>query len=991
MRPEFAGLAFRDVESAEKRLDVVIGNEDRAAAENLAAALSEIHDPDKALLRLEHLFEIVRSQGLQRDLLGGAPRYARMLASIFSQSQFLTDIAFKNPEYLLWLWEETDLDRPRSRTERIGELQAQLAAHNSFEARCRSMRRYRRREILRIGVRDLFSHAPIPSITEDLSNLADAVLEAALASAAPEVSRRYGEPIGQSSSPATFAVLALGKLGGRELNFSSDIDLLFLYSEDGETRGGAMGQTSNGEYYQKLGERLIKALAEQTEEGHIFRVDMRLRPHGKTAPLAISLETAADYYGSFGRAWERQALIKTRAAAGDLELGNRFIEQTRPFVYPRYFDDETLEEVLDIKRQVEAQAGKRGQFDTDVKLGLGGIRDIEFTVQMLQLLYGGRIASLRHANTLDAIAALGDAGLLQPLEATALAHNYQFLRQVEHRLQIEGAQQVHVLPESLEALDEFAGRLGYPSGSSFMADYRDKTLENRRILTRFIEKEGAGTLWVTDLLNPNSDGAAGLERLAQLGFRDPQRARAELLDLLLGPEERPHQSNARQTFRSIAPRLLQALAESTDPGENLVRLSQILAKVRTSATLYGVLNENPELSDYLVTLVGNSQYLTQILIRDPGLFDTFGIPGALDRAPTREELQDELDGLRTAYDSEAAVYRLHDAETVRIGMRDLIGRSTVQEVGAALTLLAEVCIGHVLEQARRKTADRFGTTGAPFAVLGLGKLGGHELGYGSDLDLVFVYDNEAKTETGISSNEYSAAVASKTIKALKEPTRYGALYDVDARLRPDGARGMLTIGVSRLRDYYAHEAQAWERLALIKARAVAGDLAFAQKVETEARNLALARPLTRDEIGQIIAMRQKLADQASPLDLKKHTGGIIEIEFALRMLQMQHAADNPALRVTDVTRAVDALSHAEVLSREQARTLLDSYLFFRRVENRIRIMHGRSGSELPENPEERIGLAQRLGIEGDLADIVEKHKRRVSLVYQEVVTRLQRQ
>ena len=471
MRPEFERVHFRDLGAAERALSALFGADRKSLAENLAAALEESPDADLALVRLDRYLEASRTPKLNLDLMSAAPGYARLVVIILGQSHFLTDIVCRNPEYMMWLWEDVALEQTRSREELVRDARAIMDMFNSFDARCEALRRFRRREILRIAARDIVAHCPVASIADDLSNFADAACEAANRCAQLELEPRFGKPIAAGSNrEAGFVALGMGKLGARELNFSSDIDLVFLFDEDGESSGGTSGRLFISEYFHKVGELMIKVLAEQTEEGAIFRVDMRLRPHGRMGPLAVDIESAIRYYESEGQAWERQALIKARPVAGDLALGARFVERTRPFVFPKYFDDETLEDIQNGKRQMEAQIALRGETEIEVKLGRGGIRDIEFTVQMLQLLNGGRVPELRVAATLRAIGALGAQHLLKPLDAQALASNYVFLRQVEHRLQIEGSQQRHCLPSDPDERDAFARRLGYASGASFMID-----------------------------------------------------------------------------------------------------------------------------------------------------------------------------------------------------------------------------------------------------------------------------------------------------------------------------------------------------------------------------------------------------------------------------------------------------------------------------------------------------------------------------------------
>ena len=498
MREGFEDITFTDAKEADKRLASLLVEAPADSAKHVAQALRESAAPDKALVRLERFLDSGARSRTDLELMAASPRYAQLVITLLGESHYLTDIACRNPEFLAWLWQEGELERARTCEEITGLLWTQVSAFDAFESRCQSMRRFNRREILRIAARDIFAYVPLASLTEDLSNLADAMLEVAYRSAFEVLEARFGRPTmsradGAGTVDATFTVLALGKLGGRELNFSSDIDLLFLYSDEGQTTGGTSPQLTNAEFFQKLGEMIIHALSEQTSEGHIFRVDMRLRPHGRMGPLAVSLDSALKYYEGVGQAWERQALIKTRPAAGDLRLGGQFVELTRPFVFPRYFDDETLEDIRAVKELMEAQTTARGERDTEVKLGRGGIRDIEFTVQILQLLNGGRVEALRTTHTLEAIDALGRHALLRPLEATELASNYAFLRQVEHRLQIEGGQQRHALPKEPEALDELARRLGYQSGTAFLGTYRERAERTRAILDQFLGGEGFGS------------------------------------------------------------------------------------------------------------------------------------------------------------------------------------------------------------------------------------------------------------------------------------------------------------------------------------------------------------------------------------------------------------------------------------------------------------------------------------------------------------------
>ena len=994
MTDEFANVAFEDPRAAKRRLDTILTPEHPKLAAHLADALVRCAEPDVALLGFDRFLEAVAEPDEERQRMAAELQYARLVCTIFDQSQMLTDIVCRHPQYMQWLWEDADLENALPRERMIAEMHGWAAECPTAEQGGLAMRRFRQREILRIAVRDIYRGASVVSLTEDLSNLADAALETAIRITYPDLERRFGKPMWSDGAgtrqEAGFVVMGMGKLGGRELNFSSDIDLIFLFSADGETAGGP-ASIANIEFFQKLGERIIALVSRQTAEGFIFRIDMRLRPHGRMGPLATPLHNALDYYSRYAQCWERQAMIKARPVAGDLELGRHFIDETRPLVFPRYFDDETLESIHQIKLQTEAQTAGRMETDIEVKLGHGGIRDIEFTVQMLQMLNGGRMPELRTVNNLQAIDALGRRAHLRPFEAAALASNYAFLRKVEHRLQIEKGQQLHVLPSAPAELDRFARRLGYASGASFMGEFRDRTQETRQILEQFLAVEGAGELWTYDLLSMQSDGEIAKQHLARdYGFRDPDRARAELLLLCAGPEEQPYAFHVRTQFAEIVTPLLEALAATGDPDATLMRLEGVLSNIRAPGAIYEAMKSSASYCGYLVQLTSNSQYLSEIIMRDPGLFDVLAAGDALDTTVTRAGLEEQLANLSSAYDSEAAPYRLRDGETLRVGLRELFREAPLEDVGRELTQLAEVCLDYALQRAQQDTEKRYGKASGPFTVLAIGKFGGCEMGYGSDLDVLFVYDVDATIDSGMAASEYYAALASTAFNRLKEPTRYGSLYEIDSRLRPDGKKGTLVVSNRRLDQYYAEEAQPWEQLAWMKVRAVAGDPAFGERVAARAREIVFALPLTPEALDHIDDVRQRLVRASSRLNLKKGEGGIAEIEFAVRLLQIHHLNTNPALRRGDVMGALDLLDQMGAFASEEHDTLKAAYLLLRRIENRIRMWNGRSDSRLPENQDEREELGRRLGIEGDFDELVAIHRCGVHAVYLSVLDRIRK-
>lgn len=953
---------------------------------HLHAALDKSADPEHALVSLTRFFEATPDAASEITAVKNAPGYLDMLVELFSQGSLLSDTLCANPDWGIWLWQNASPDRPPTQETLLDTLTQAFAEHPGFDDRLRWMRRFTRKHMLRIAMREVFLHAPFESVAADISRLADLMIEAALRASAHELSERYS-PLVYDDDPnheITFCVLAMGKLGGCELNYSSDIDLTFLFSANGHTRDDSPRSATSEEYYRKLCELMIKALSSQTGEGHVFRVDTRLRPFGKSGPLACSLDNAVEYYSTFGRAWERQALIKARPCAGDLALGDTMLERLRPFVYPRYFDDATLEDIRNVKQQTEAVIATKTQTDREVKLGRGGIRDIEFTVQMLQMLHGGRWPDSRTTNTLEALRALGVRQRIRPFQAKTLERNYVFLRAIEHRLQIQGGRQTHILPESQAELDLLARRLGYASDTAFMNVYREHCQETREILEQFLATKGDGNLWVNELLAPESDCAAGLEKLRVIGFNAPERAREEILVMANGPADAPYTRETAQQFASIAPFLLSALGQTPDPDMALVRLSQILALLPVPATLYNLLRYQPRLSRYLIALISNSDYFSEMLVRDISLLDIIGAPGHIETPSDRDTLEQTLADLQNAVNPAPALYRLRDGEVLKVALRDLLLGISVASVGDELSQLAEVIIANSLRQARKETARRFGESASGFAVLSLGKFGGREMGYGSDLDLVFVYEDETGADITTSPIEYFSGIASQVLKQLKEPTRYGILYDVDARLRPDGSKGVLAIPAQRLRQYYLEEAYPWEKFALMKVRGVAGDKAFTTHIAGEARHIAFSTGLNRTALDDLETMRSKLSATAQRLDLKRREGGIAEIEFATRIMQLRHVKEHPDLERGGVFGALETLREKGLVAEEEYASLRDGYAFFRHLLNRARMMRGSSSSCITDTPETLKRLSLGLGLDEDLPGLVEAQAERVHRAYQRI-------
>lgn len=989
----------------------------------LEETLNESSNPARVIVALAKFLRNIPSP-LERQIqiYLKNPKYLRFFERLFSQSPFLTDTIIQHPEYVDEILFSPHLHRALNKEEWLSFLdwnfsnlisteevihylqKKNFLNHRNWDLRkiILNLRLLHKKALLRIVTRDIVEHHDVKSIAEDLSNLADAHLEISFRIGWVYLEQKYGTPIAyvngvESTTISRFVILGLGKLGGKELNFSSDIDLLFIFDNDGETTGGTRGQVTNREFFSMLGEHIIKFLSEHTEEGQIYRVDMRLRPYGKVGALAETLANSVEYYYQYGRAWERQALVKCRPCAGDIDLGNEFLEMMRPFVFPKFFDDKTLDDIHQTKLMVEKQVAEQGRSQYEVKLGRGGIRDIEFTVQILQLLNGGRKPELRITNTMDAIYALMKNNYLKPFDAETLIRNYRFLREVEHRLQIEYGTQKHTLPQDPEELDEFAHRLGYTSGESFLRVYKDKTQEVRSILEQFVAVKVSGNLWVYDLVSSQSDGKEGIEKLKEFGFQDTVKARGLFQKLANGPEDNPYPLHVRENFIEIVPQLCEEFKKTPSPEMSLEKFYSQVSQLRFPGVIYSFLRENRNLCHFFITLTTRAPALADIWIKDPSIIELFLQTELIGEKVSAEYLQFSLNQLKKSAFSESAHYRLKDAEWLRIALGDLLGALAIEDVCEQLTLLAEVILQDITEEALQEVEQKLGMCPYPFAVIGLGKIGGREMTFASDLDLVFIYDDEHPyTTSGETNNpqtslpEYFADVSSRIIKRLKEPTRFGSLYDIDTRLRPYGSKGLLAISVAQLKEYYEQEADIWEKMALMKARIIAQQKMGLSSIEPILKQLAFYFPVTEEDLQKSEYIRQKMVQQSPPHNLKKSEGGSAELEYIVRWLQRLKIKQFPELATSSVIHALDILKTVSPHDSAKWQFLKEAFRTYLKILNRYRLFTGIRSSTLSEQIIELLPqLVPEVNFTPTPMEYLNNLKKEVHQIYEETLDLVQ--
>ncbi len=977
----------------------------------LARLLPRCPDPDMALNNLERFLAGAGAAEQLPALLDGRARTLETLLQLFSTSQFFSDLLVANPDYLDML--RIPLRSSPSRAEMLAHLQEEIDAAADDAAVLRAMRRFRQRQVLRIGTNDIIRDRPLEEVTRDISRVADTALEVALAVACRNITRRFGTPQTAGGEPARCVVLAFGKLGGKELNYSSDIDLVFLYDDEGETVGRGITHISNDDYFARVVSEVVRLLSTHTDRGQAYRVDLRLRPEGHRGPLARSLASTLSYYDTMGRTWERQALIKVRPVAGDMRLGEEFLRAIEPFIYRRYLSVAEINEIKALKRKIEHRSGPGGESDTEVKTGHGGIRDVEFTIQFLQLLNGGDLPDVRQRNTLKALAALERVGCLTDAEYRILGDTYRFLRKVEHRLQLMFDLQTHRLPDKPDELRKLALRMGYSAGhagragaagapdaagdgvptagplAAFLRDYREKTTLNRQILEHllhqtFTGQEGQPEPEADLILDPSPEPDRLEAILGKYHFRDVSGAYQNLLQL--ATESVPFLSTrrCRHFLANIAPRLLQALAETPDPDQALVNLEKVTASLGGKGILWELFSLNrPSLMLY-VELCAYSPFLSEILINNPGMIDELLDSLVLNQPRTADELRAELTELcKGADDLEPILHSFQDKELLRIGVRDILGKDTTIETTRALSDLAETILRQIASVQYAPLVRRLGLptltdgprAGQPsrYALLGLGKLGGREMSYHSDLDLILVYEGDGRTLPPPGSSRFDtfeltdnfhffSELARQIIRTASQMGPRGRLYQVDMRLRPTGKSGSLVIPLGEFERYYDEGgAQLWERQALTRARVVFGDTAFGAEVMRAVERDIYGLPWRPELADEILAMRSRVEASGSKRDLKRGFGGIVDIEFLAQLYRLKYGRDYPAIREPNTWRALDALRDAGLLTAQEHAVLRSCYDFMRLVENRLRIYHNRSLDELPDRPEELEKLAHRVG------------------------------
>jgi glutamate-ammonia-ligase adenylyltransferase len=942
-----------------------------APVADVAAGLAAAADPDAALDRLVRLL----AAGDRPPRPGGVAPLLQLLGGSAALSAAL---AAEGPA-----WPDVLADALASGPRDVAAHAATLAAAGAGGPLARAdvqrvLRRHRRHELLRIGGRDLLGLATVDETVRELSALAEAAIDAAVRATRARLEAEWG------AVDAGFVVLGMGKLGGGELNYSSDVDLVYVYERDGELPGGR----TLAQLFCRLAEEVTRALGERTEDGVVFRVDLRLRPGGGEGPVAVSLPAALSYYETWGQTWERAVWLKARAVGGTRALGDAVLAELAPFVYRRYLDFGTIEDLKAMKRRVDASLGGADVAARDVKLGRGGIREAEFFVQAQQLVHGGKDARVHARGTLAGLAALARAGYVEPRLADGLAAAYRFLRDVEHKIQIDEERQTHRVPADPDGLRALARRLGF-RGDDAAARFEAERARHGAVVRAAFEalfhaaeeSRRRGTTPELTALVEHADRADETRaRLARLGFRDADAAYRDLRLLRDGPPHAPASPRRRQALAALAPALLVEIAGSPAPERALRHLAMFVSTVGARTSYLHLLLENPGVMRLLVRLFATSEFLSAFFLRHPELLDSLVRADLVRIVRAPEDVEAEVDArLAVAVDLETeldTLRRFRHEEVLRVGVHDIEGTLAPDEVGRQLAQVAEACLRAALRIARREVVRRAGLPADPptdgLAILALGSLGSGEPTYASDLDLIFIYEpgDPAWWEGRAVAHEVFTRIAQRTMSALQTPTREGIAYRIDTRLRPSGNQGPLVSSLDAFAAYHATSAQLWERQALIRARGVAGPPALRARLDDVVARFVYGRGLDAAEVAEIARMRERIARERGgaggvAANVKTAPGGLVDVEFLVQMLQLRHGRDRPEIRERSTRRAIPALARAGLLSTEEARTLGEGWAFLTAIESRLRLERDQPVEAAEDDPEALAGLARRLGYTGD--------------------------
>jgi len=921
------------------------------------ASLKHLPDPERAFNNIATFLSV------NPDYAGQILGDLEAVSMLYCHSQFLANYSIYNPTVLFHAL--ANLNASCEVSELRMELQALLDACVSLTEGMKIVRDFKKQKLLLITLRDVLSHVDFEQTLFALSNLADAILHESLVLSEAFISQRYGRPEENS-----FAVIGLGKLGAQELNYSSDIDIIFVYKKESDTcgistvHGGIINRVSAFEYYTKLAEEITRFLASNTKDGFVYRVDLRLRPQGQRGSLVLSLRSYEEYYESWGQLWERAALLRARPLAGDLPLGNELLKTVQPFIYRKYLDFDAINEIKRMKSQVEQL--KSGTLSNDIKRGYGGIREIEFFIQIFQLIYGGQEPMLREKRTLRALHRLLQKGLIGYEDAHQLSGNYLFLRVLEHRLQQLNDLQTHTLPSGDRELEILGRKMGFRDSGAFLSEISKRRRQVRTIYDSLFQSSAmpqAKCLREDSAVNPLSSVYWDMdspiehlltEELSKTGIKDFHKAMhclAKVRNTIFSFQT----IRGRRLLEDIIPRFVNEALHGVNPDLALLHLADFSTILATRESYLEAIAQRQAFISGLNFVFSHSEYLSRILMSSPHYIESL-VEDQL-REKTLATLKTELRTLTEEYGQSAATRLLKKLKEIKFGILFLNKKIDVVDLMRLLSRVAETILSSLMPN------------DSPVAIIAFGKLGGREIIFNSDLDLIFITPSEPTAD--------DTKTAERLLKVSMSYTKDGITYQIDARLRPEGSKGPLVNSIAGLKEYYEKSAHLWELQALLKARPVFADVKT-KNVFMSLRQEILTKRGREMTVADIRKMREKIQRELSKdrdslsvahhpsfnarYDIKLGTGGLEELEFAIQYLQLKHCHLHPHLLVQGTVHAIRRLKTAAILKDADADSLHKIYLFYRSIETMLRL---RNESLLRENTDMLQSLANFIEIDAE--------------------------
>ena len=916
--------------------------------------------------------------------------FSQQLARAWGCSDFAADQAVRDPESFRQLVESGDLNKSYSQDSMLQAMSRRIEAisdANDEQELNRQLRLFRRREMQRIIWRDLNRLADLTETTRDVTLLAEACIQVALDYLHPIVVENFGRPLDSRGNEQKLLVIAMGKMGGGELNLSSDIDLIFAYPEAGQTEGSKK-TVSNQQFFERLGQKLIACLDAQTVDGFVFRVDMRLRPYGQSGPLVQNFAALEDYYTTQGRGWERFAMVKARVVSGDSVCAAVLQEIIDPFVYRRYLDYGAIEALRDLKRKINLEVARKGMH-SNIKLGQGGIRELEFIVQSFQLIRGGRLPCLQVQSFKQALDQIAAEGLLEADIVSQLWRAYEFLRNTEHALQAIDDKQTQQLPMDELSQQRVAAVMDATHWDDFLQQLDSHRENVHRCFSDMIadedqvsaEQKNSELSWRPEM---NADESIAL--LKALNYHQPQAILETLTQFYASRAVVALSAVPRTRLDGLMPEVLRVCAAQEDSDRTFGLVFNLIQAVLRRSVYLTLLIENAQALEQLALLCQRSKWIADQLAAFPDLLDELLDPRNLYATYSKTDLQDQLrqQTLRLEVNDQEqqmeVIRYFVRACNLRIAASEITGRLSLMQASDQLTWTAEVVVEHVANVAWHQMAEKYGTPASPidrmdssatpgFIVIAYGKVGGLEMGYKSDLDLVFLHDDLASETSGgprsVDSSTFFARLGQRIIHLLSTSTHAGMAYEIDMRLRPSGNSGMLVSSLSAFEKYQQQSAWTWEHQALVRSRVIAGDKITAQSFNTiRIEQLRRKRNIEklRDDVVEMRSKMRKHLDKSTKdgkYCLKQASGGIVDIEFMVQfaVLAWSHKSE-PLVQWTDTVRLLETMSNTGVISEPQAQQLIEAYKIYRSAAHDLQLQNQPAEVLLSEFTEQREAVQQ---------------------------------